>query len=58
MDDMYLWNLLKEHLGHDVELVYYGNKDNPANISIECNDCGCVIIDAELYTLRAREDVE
>lgn len=54
--NMILWNELKKHIGHDVEIVYYGDKDNPENISLECNDCGEVILDAELYTICARED--
>lgn len=54
--DEILWNLLKEHIGHNVEIVYYGDANNPANISLECNDCGEVILDAELYTICARED--
>ena len=52
-----LWEELKKHIGHDVEIVCYGDKENPQNISLECNDCSEVIIDAELYTLAAREDI-
>ena len=52
-----LWDTLKAHIGHDVEIVYYGDKDNPTNIALECNDCCEVILDAELYTICAREDV-
>ena len=36
----------------------YGDWDNPENISLECVDCGEVILDGELYTLAARTDVE
>ena len=59
MDDMnmILWNLLKDHIGHDVEIVCYGDIDNPHDICLECVDCGEVILDAEIYTLCAREDV-
>ena len=53
----FLWNLLKDHIGHDVYIVYYGDPDDPANIALECNDCGEVILDAELYTLCARDDI-
>lgn len=35
----------------------YGNYDDPENISLECEDCGEVILDAELYTICAREDI-
>ena len=51
-----LWNLLKNHIGHDVQIVYYGDPDDPVDICLECNDCGEVILDAELYTICARED--
>jgi hypothetical protein len=30
--------LIKEHIGHDVEVVTYANGHN-GNASIECNDC-------------------
>ena len=44
-------------MGHKVEIVWYGDKDNPANIALECTDCNEVILDAELYTICAREDM-
>lgn len=52
-----LWDALKSHLGHNVKIVCYGELDNPNDICLECEDCGEVILDAELYTLCAREDV-
>lgn len=52
-----LWNKLKAHIRHDVDIVCYGDRNNPDNIALECNDCGEVILDAELYTICAREDV-
>ena len=54
--DEILWNLLKDHIGHNVAVVYYGDPDDPADICLECLDCNEVILDAELYTLCARED--
>ncbi len=36
---------LKRHYGHTIELVLYGEKDNPSNIAIECVDCNEVILD-------------
>jgi hypothetical protein len=33
-----IMNSIKEHIGHDVEVVTYGNGHN-GNASIECNDC-------------------
>lgn len=55
--DKILWDILKKHRGHKVSIVSYGNYDNPENISLECEDCGEVILDAELYTICAREDI-
>lgn len=53
-EEMILWDVLKMHRGHHVNIVSYGDLDDPANISLECEDCNSVIIDAGLYTLRAR----
>ena len=52
-----LWDILKEHRGHNVQIVSYGDFDDPDNIALECEDCGAVILDAEIYTICAREDV-
>lgn len=54
--DKILWNLLKSHIGHRVSIVSYGDMENPCDICLECEDCNEVILDAELYTLAARED--
>lgn len=56
--NMILWNRLKEHRGHKVNIVSYGDWDDPLDICLECEDCGEVILDAEIYTLHAREDEE
>ena len=55
--NMILWNELKKHRGHKVSIVSYGDWDNPADICLECEDCGEVVLDAEIYTLCAREDI-
>lgn len=36
---------LLEHVGHDVVLVTYGPENNPANVALECQTCGCVLLD-------------
>lgn len=54
--NMILWNELKKHRGHKVNIVSYGDWDNPEDICLECEDCGEVVLDAEIYTLCARED--
>lgn len=51
-----LWNILKEHFGHKVEIAIYGDINDPANITLEDTDAGEVILDAEIYTICARED--
>lgn len=51
-----LWNILKEHFGHKVEIVIYGDVNNPASITLEDMDTNEVILDAEIYTICARED--
>lgn len=53
-DDDALWNLLLKHQNHSVAIVTYGNPDAPADVCLECEDCGEVVLDAELHTLAAR----
>lgn len=46
---------LREHIGHEIVCVCYGIIDleveegiigkDPENISIECETCGCVLVD-------------
>lgn len=58
LDNEALWKALEQHEGHSVHIVKYGDPDDPADVCLECDDCGVVILDAELYTLQARENVE
>lgn len=51
-----LWNILKDHYGHKVEIAIYGDVDNPASITLEDMDTNEVILDAEIYTICSRED--
>lgn len=55
--DWILWDILRDHFGHDVKIVCYGNPKSPADVCLECESCNEVILDAEIYTLCAREDV-
>jgi len=55
--DTLLWDILKEHAGHHVEITLYGDKDSPANIALEDHDTNEIILDAGIYTICAREDV-
>ena len=54
--DEILWNALLAHRGHAVNIVSYGDWNEPQNVCLECEDCGCVVLDAELYTICMRED--
>lgn len=38
---------LKAHIGYNVSVVAYGDFKNPANTAVECEDCGCVLVDAD-----------
>jgi len=57
MNNELLWNLLKDHFGHKVEIAIYGDIDNPESITLEDMDTNEVILDAELYTICGREDI-
>ena len=52
--DRALWDRLLAHRDHQVYIVSYGDPDDPVDVCLECEDCGEVILDAELYTLQAR----
>ena len=53
LDNM-LWNVLKKHIGHHVEIVAYGDPEDPVDICLEDIDTNEVVLDAELYTLASR----
>lgn len=55
--DTLLWDALKAHHGHHVQVALYGDVDDLADVCLECEDCGEVILDAEIYTLSARRGV-
>jgi hypothetical protein len=38
---------IENHFGHKIVIGTYGNPKEPANVSVECETCNCVII--ELY---------
>lgn len=38
---------LIQHYGHEIEIAYYGDKNNPNSVTIECLDCFEVLIDCE-----------
>jgi hypothetical protein len=36
---------LRTHIGHRIVCVGYGAAASPANVAVECETCGCVLID-------------
>jgi len=54
--DEILWNILFKHRTHKIEIATYGDWDNPQDMCLECVTCNQVILDAEIYTICARED--
>lgn len=54
--DNLLWDTLQKHKDHHVYIAVYGDENNPANVALECEDCGEIILDAELYTLTTRKN--
>lgn len=44
-----MYDKLKPHIGHRIECVCYGDRDNPDDICIECLDCNEVLVSAETY---------
>lgn len=57
-DNLLLWNALKQHIGHQVEIASYGDGECLCDVCLECIDCGEIILDAELYTLCTRGDLD
>lgn len=51
--DELLKNLLLSHYGHDVRILVYGD-DDVVLCDMTNNE---IILDSDLYTIRAREDV-
>ena len=43
----YMYEKLKEHIGHNIVCVAYGDIESPTDICIECEDCSCVLVSAE-----------
>lgn len=47
---------LRPHIGHKISCVYYGDADNPADVCIECEDCGEVLVSAEDYNAETQRN--
>ena len=48
-----LYGLLVEHVGHDVSV--HADKDTEV-ATLECEECGCVIMDSDLYSIVGMDD--
>ena len=44
-----MYELLKNHIGHNIVCVAYGDINDPDDICIECEDCNEVLISAETF---------
>lgn len=53
-----LWDRLLQHRGHELVVVTYGNENDPADVCLECENCSCVVLDAEIYDLCTNEQEE
>lgn len=49
---------LRGHVGHTIEVVRYGPAKHPMNIAIECETCGCVLLDFDRPEEEDDEDYE
>ena len=54
--DTLLWDILRRHAGHKVEIAIYGDWNNPDSVTLEDMDTNEIILDAGIYTICARED--
>lgn len=45
----FMYEKLKEHIGHKIVCVAYGDTNDPVDVCIECEDCWCVLVSAADY---------
>lgn len=36
---------LCDHIGHEIVVAYYGDREAPVNVAVECETCGLVLLD-------------
>lgn len=48
----YMYETLKDHVGHNIVYVSYGDSENPSDICIECETCNCVLVSSEDFDRR------
>ena len=56
--DEWLWNVLLSHYGHKVSIQIYWDGETPMSVTLEDENTNEIVLDAELYTLKARDDAE
>ena len=49
-----MFEKLKNHVGHKIVCVTYGDTDNPQNICIECEDCNEILVSAETFDMNEK----
>ena len=54
--DNYMAKKLLLHRGHSIECVSYGDWNDPADVCIECTDCGEVLVSAEDFISSASSE--
>ena len=42
----HMYDVLREHMGHEIEIAAYGDSDNPRSVCIECIECCSVLFEA------------
>lgn len=55
MERNWMFEKLRPHVGHNVVCVCYGDWNDPVDICIECEDCGCILVSAEDYDVEEDE---
>lgn len=45
--ELFEFNKLRDHIGHAIACVCYGDDENVWNVAVECEDCGVVLCDAD-----------
>lgn len=48
----YMYEKLKDHVGHNIVCVTYGDTENPYDVCLECESCNCVLVSSEDYDKR------
>lgn len=54
----YMYEKLKNHIGHNIVCVAYGDIKNPHDICIECEDCNEVLVSAENFDFEENDDMK